>query len=287
MICAISRRRDAGETLIEILLAVAILGIAATGLIAGLTTSIVASSSHRKLSSAETVLRAYGELVKNKVIHPPSTTTSIDLPAYSLGSCPAGTGGGPNQTNTPCTISVAPGGTTSFPTPSGSGYEVQIDGVVWTVTGKDDTASTFTASPLGAGVARSGAPLTRYEPCPDATYWASITNKSTDQALVGDYHKELVPGNPNNGFLDSALNLQAPTVDAVSFYGFKNGVPNSDVTSSCSTYFNDPGTSICSGSVPKNELVECDPPWMRVTISIDNSDTTSVAATTDVIIRRP
>ena len=44
---------ERGETLVEMLLAVAIMGIAAVALMAGLTTSVLMSDIHRKQATAE------------------------------------------------------------------------------------------------------------------------------------------------------------------------------------------------------------------------------------------
>jgi Tfp pilus assembly protein PilV len=58
---------DRGETLLEILLAVVIMGIAVVALMAGLTTSVLMSDIHRKQSTAGAYLRDYAEAVENSV----------------------------------------------------------------------------------------------------------------------------------------------------------------------------------------------------------------------------
>jgi prepilin-type N-terminal cleavage/methylation domain-containing protein len=55
---------DAGVTLVELLVTVAILGIAFVAVIGGMTTSIMGSDIHRKQATAETVLRNYAEALK-------------------------------------------------------------------------------------------------------------------------------------------------------------------------------------------------------------------------------
>jgi type II secretory pathway pseudopilin PulG len=57
-------RSEHGETLVEILVAVAILGLAATALIGALGTITSASSLHRHQATAETAIRSYAEAVK-------------------------------------------------------------------------------------------------------------------------------------------------------------------------------------------------------------------------------
>lgn len=141
---------DSGETLIEILVAVVIMGIASTGLIGALTTGIVATDSHRRLSDAETVVRSYGELVKSAVLHAPSTTLSTDVAAYSAG----------DTVNLP--VATTAGFTDAVP------FTVAIDSVLLQVTAK--SASSFTAEALASGSHKSGAILSRYEACPTPTY---------------------------------------------------------------------------------------------------------------------
>lgn len=57
-------RAEDGATLVEILVAVVIMGVAFAAIIGGVTTSIMASDMHRKEATAETVLRSYAEAVK-------------------------------------------------------------------------------------------------------------------------------------------------------------------------------------------------------------------------------
>jgi type II secretory pathway pseudopilin PulG len=65
-----SRRRRArgerGETLAEILVTIAILGVAITALIAGLADGILASAVHRQHATADTALRSAVETLKDR-----------------------------------------------------------------------------------------------------------------------------------------------------------------------------------------------------------------------------
>ncbi len=61
-------RGERGETLIELVVTVAILGIAIVVVVAGLATAIVASDSHRKLASADTMVRSIAEAVKDRSV---------------------------------------------------------------------------------------------------------------------------------------------------------------------------------------------------------------------------
>jgi prepilin-type N-terminal cleavage/methylation domain-containing protein len=61
------RSSEGGMTLVEILCAVAILGIVIPGIIAGLGTVSLASDYHRKQATADTVVKSYAENLKSRV----------------------------------------------------------------------------------------------------------------------------------------------------------------------------------------------------------------------------
>lgn len=56
-----------GDTLIEVLISIAILGITITALLGALLTTITSASEHRSLASLDTVLRSYAEQLKYDV----------------------------------------------------------------------------------------------------------------------------------------------------------------------------------------------------------------------------
>ena len=58
---------DQGETLIELIIAVAIMGIAVVAIVSGLGTSILMSDVHRKQATAATYVRDYAEAIENAV----------------------------------------------------------------------------------------------------------------------------------------------------------------------------------------------------------------------------
>lgn len=58
--------RDAGESLLEVLMAVAILGIASTAVLGGMVTSVLGSDIHRKQSEATAVLTSAAEVLKSR-----------------------------------------------------------------------------------------------------------------------------------------------------------------------------------------------------------------------------
>lgn len=89
------RRRetgDEGETLVEMLLAVAIMGIVAVALMAGLTTSVLMSDIHRKQATAGTTVRDYAEALQNYVADGHYVDSCASPAPYALGSfvVPAG-----------------------------------------------------------------------------------------------------------------------------------------------------------------------------------------------------
>ncbi len=65
-------RSQAGDTLIELLIALVIISIAVTGLMGALLTSITTSGEHRSLSVEDTMLRSYAEAYENQIQFQPS-----------------------------------------------------------------------------------------------------------------------------------------------------------------------------------------------------------------------
>jgi type II secretory pathway pseudopilin PulG len=132
---------DDGETLIEILIAVAIMGILMVGMVASLTTATIASDNHRRLSDVEIVARAYGEAVVNQAHHPLSTTLTTA----------AATG------DTILLVSSSTGFTTTW---------VSVDGEVAPV--KAVTSGKLTLDAPLIADHPVGSPVTLYAPCPTA-----------------------------------------------------------------------------------------------------------------------
>ena len=72
------RRSEDGATLLEILMAVMVVGVAFVALLGGLGTSVISSDLHRKQAVAETTIRRYAEAVKQVQCSPtcPSSASS-------------------------------------------------------------------------------------------------------------------------------------------------------------------------------------------------------------------
>lgn len=60
-------REDGGETLIELIVALSILGIAAVAILAGVMTSIRASTLHRNEASGGAYVRSFAEAIQNHI----------------------------------------------------------------------------------------------------------------------------------------------------------------------------------------------------------------------------
>jgi prepilin-type N-terminal cleavage/methylation domain-containing protein len=82
---------ERGETLLEMLLAIAILGVVVVGLMAGLTTSVLMSDVHRKQSTAGAYVRDFAEAVEKSVAAgyhgcgDPFDYTTVSMPTLPTG----------------------------------------------------------------------------------------------------------------------------------------------------------------------------------------------------------
>jgi prepilin-type N-terminal cleavage/methylation domain-containing protein len=84
---------ERGETLVEILVTVAIMGICFVAILLGVTTAYTATDTHRQESTAEGVLRSYAERIKDQnLTYIDCTSNPSPGPAY-LAAAEAASGG--------------------------------------------------------------------------------------------------------------------------------------------------------------------------------------------------
>ena len=74
-------RGDEGFTLVEMLVAIALMGIGVAAVLSGIMTSIVTSDVHRKQATGETVMRGYAEEAKQVTYSSCATTYTIPYSA--------------------------------------------------------------------------------------------------------------------------------------------------------------------------------------------------------------
>ncbi|MBV9097762.1 MAG: type II secretion system protein [Frankiaceae bacterium] len=86
---AAASRNDAGDTLVEIVIALAIMGIAVVAMLTGLSAVTNASALHQDHATAETYLRAAAEAVAGTNVAYDKCTGS-HTPSYTLPSNPTG-----------------------------------------------------------------------------------------------------------------------------------------------------------------------------------------------------
>lgn len=85
----VTERDESGETLAEVLSTIVIIGLAIAALLAGLSTTILSTSRHRDLATADTLIRGYAEALK-QASHAgyinSASTYNITSTAYTLPS---------------------------------------------------------------------------------------------------------------------------------------------------------------------------------------------------------
>jgi type II secretory pathway pseudopilin PulG len=100
---------DRGETLVELLVAVAILGVAGVAILAGLAMSIQGSDLHRKQATGGAYVRSFAEVIQ----------TYVDVNGYQSCSAAASTYGSLTVPDLPTGYTAAVTGVQSW---SGSGW---------------------------------------------------------------------------------------------------------------------------------------------------------------------
>lgn len=249
-------RGDRGETLIEILISVAIMGIVMVGLITSLTTATIAGDTHRRLSDVEVVARDYGEAVVAQALHPAITTTLAT--AFKVTR---------TKPRTPGQDTVAVASTAGF----AANASVSVDGEVLVVKTVSASNLIFTTD-LVADHA-TGSTVSNYRPCPTA----SAMDVSTFT------HAAAQVGNPNVTLVEFFAHPASPSV-----------APAQIISSDCGNYWFNTGLPCAldedSTDSPRPHYTACDPPIIRLTISVNSTDAVQTgrgaATTTKVFVNR-
>ena len=153
------KRGEKGETLIEILLSLAILGVVLVGLITGLTAAIAGGAAQRQLTDVEVVARHYGEAIVQQARDPGRSTLAAAT----------------SKSSTSVSLSAPLTGL-----PDTSNFYIAIDAEVLRVTsGGAGTALTLSAPPLDNHVANAAV---EYHPIYDVCVNASRV-RPADYAL--------------------------------------------------------------------------------------------------------
>jgi type II secretory pathway pseudopilin PulG len=152
-------RSESGETLLEIILAVMILGLGFVAVLSASAAAVIGSRAHRSSAVAETYVRNYAEAVQAKALHPPVTTLAAAMtPSCAPTFCPSGT---------TFVITLPPGN--GFP-PGGSvahTFRVVVEDDTFTVTnGWGTTTLKATSDDDVIRTHGAGATVTEYQPCP-------------------------------------------------------------------------------------------------------------------------
>lgn len=130
-------RDERGESLIEIMVTIMVMGIGMVGVVGAIGSSIIGSDAHRSLAQGEVVVRDYGEAIK---------TAAIEATAFA--PCPDETALDPTP------------GTDDVPDAlAGVGWHAEITGVEWWVPDDDD----FPNGDYGSRAACES----YYQSCPD------------------------------------------------------------------------------------------------------------------------
>src|SRR5262245_39442728 len=99
------RRNDEGFSLIEVVVAIVLLGGAIAALLGPLATATLASKSHRDLATQDTVMRSYAESVKRVVRENCTAGGTFSMASYTP---PAGYSASVSTTSCPNNVTSAP-----------------------------------------------------------------------------------------------------------------------------------------------------------------------------------
>ena len=88
--------------MLEVLIAVMVLGVAFVAILGGMGTSIISSELHRRQAIAETAIRRYAEAVKRADCSPSCPTSPLSYTPASVGFSPMPSGFGADAATVVC-----------------------------------------------------------------------------------------------------------------------------------------------------------------------------------------
>lgn len=240
---------DEGVTLLELLIAIAVMGLAGTAMLDVLRLGMVSSEAHRRTADVETTARTYAELVKARALFPAATSLTAAVPEHA-----------PGDKN----IAIVVASAEAFP--SSGTFGIAIDGEEYLVTAGAGTTS-WKATAYGADTPEAGATVTRYEACPDASFFSDVQVPDLSAAVQEPRVIEVTLLDANGEAVVNCL----------------PGLPTGDA------YFTSEAT-VCGALSPVGHRTECDPPTARIALEVQSKETSGPSAhrtTTEILVRRP
>jgi type II secretory pathway pseudopilin PulG len=245
--------RDGGESLIEILITVLILGVTVTGLVEGLTVGVIGSDSHRRLSDVEVVARAYGEQLVDQASNQPTTSLAS---AAAVGD-----------------TSISVSSATGFP--AGTAFTAAVDGEVVQVKAFSAGATSWALVAPLAEPHPSGSSVTKY------LFYNDAGSGSCPTAATFALTSFIAPAT-----VATVGTINVPQVTGIEYFD-ANG--NAISAGSCATYWSANGMP-CSlfASTDTSHETQCDIDVVRLTISVSStvSGSRGASTTTRVLLRR-
>ncbi len=148
---------QSGETLLEVLIALVIIGISSVALLGGLVTTITSSSDHRSLATLDTLLRNFAESAKSEIQQQSNPAFTTCASTYRLVSSPSpasgpasGTAAGAVGSQVTVFVTKFDAGTTVSVTVGGQAATVTSGGTVGNTSGATNSTVTFTVPALPA-----------------------------------------------------------------------------------------------------------------------------------------
>jgi type II secretory pathway pseudopilin PulG len=165
-----SRSRDAGDTLVELLVALVIISICVVGLIGGLASAIGSAGNHRNLTNLDSAMKDFAEVVRYDVQLQPLTSTSA--PLYARCASRYLLAGTPNPSSGPVGTAV-----TSF----GSGFSGSGSSSVSMGSTIPPNSSVALTDPVNGNVTANFT----VPPLPAGTYPITISDGGTATSTTG------------------------------------------------------------------------------------------------------